>query len=126
MDKTYLLNKTMTEVMDKNNVTDIPIVKKNNKAVYTLSMLYDFWLIYAYQNDLIRDQYIYPDVVVHNLLFDLYKIYGAKGSGFLLSTFLRMLGSQTFFDKEINIDISDQRDKLRNMRMGYQIGKIIE
>lgn len=121
MNQVGLLNQNVTQVMEKYNITNIPIVKINNQAVFTLNMLYDFWLIYVYKNDLIRDQYIYPDVVVHNLLYDLFKSYGASEVGFLLSTFLRMLGTQISFRENINLDISQQANKLRMLRMGYHI-----
>ncbi len=119
-----LLNETITEIMQQNNIIDIEIIKINGRGVYTLNMLYDFWLIYVYQNDLIRDQYIYPDVVIHNLLYKLYNIYGASNSRFSLTNFLRMLGTQLESqNSNSNIDIKFQEEKLRNTRLGYQIGK---
>lgn len=120
MNQIGTLSVEITEIMEKHNPLD-ELYKTEGKGIYTLNMLYDFWLIYAYQNDLIRDGYIYPDVTVHNLLYKLYNMYGASEMGFLLTTFLRMLGSQLDFSKNINVNVKDQADKLRTMRLGYQI-----
>ena len=123
MVKIGLLNKNMTLFMNKNNVIDVPIKERNQQGIYTLSMLYDFWLIYIYENDLIRNQYIYPDDTINNLLYSQYDKYGGSVDGYLISTFLRILESQISFDSTLlkNVNLKKQADILRLVRSGYII-----
>ena len=123
MSKVGLLNKTITKVMEENNIIPSPIIKLNFNGIYTLNMLYDFWLAYAYQNDLIHEQYIYPDETINNLLFNQYMRYGGSIEGNLLETFLRMLSSQINFNTDIELSdaIIKQSKDLRLLRSGYPI-----
>lgn len=96
-----------------------------DKPFFTLNMLYDYWLIYLYRNDLIKEQYVYPDNLINKLFKKEYKKYGASEVGFLLTTFLRMLSTQIKYDNiESNINplnLHKQAEELRNIRIGYQI-----
>lgn len=123
MSKIGLLNKKATKIMEDNNVISIPMHKKDSQAIYTLNMLYDFWLIYIHQNDLLHEQFVYPNRVINDLLSSEYKKYGGSEGGFILSKFLRMLTSLISYDTNLYFtkSISQQSEELKSLRSGYPI-----
>jgi len=123
MSKVGLLNEKATKIMEENNVISIGMDKKDSQAIYTLNMLYDFWLIYIHQNDLLHEQFVYPNGVINNLLSSEYKKYGGSEGGFILSKFLRMLTSLISYDTNLYFtkSISQQSEELKSLRSGYPI-----
>lgn len=121
MNKVGLLSIDMTNTMKQ--IQNIPTSSQLQMGKSTLSMLYDFWLIYVYQNDLIRDQYIYPDQTINNLLSIQYENYGASEEGFLMSSFLRMLQSHLDFNEKLEMtdELQKNADDLRLLRSSYPI-----
>jgi len=123
MSKVGLLNEKATKIMEENNVISIGMDKKDSQAIYTLNMLYDFWLIYIHQNDLLHEQFVYPNGVINDLLSSEYKKYGGSEGGFILSKFLRMLTSLISYDTNLYFtkSISQQSEELKSLRSGYPI-----
>ena len=117
-----LIDERVSQLMINNNETGIGLILNGGKVIGNINMLFDFWLIYAYQNDLIRDQYIYPDNIINWSLEDVYKKYGASKEGFLIGTYLRMLGEKIdYYEIKITPEITNMINSIRTIRAGYQI-----
>lgn len=121
MSELGLTNENMSKFILENNPIKTKPRIRNKRVVMNLDTLYNFWLIYIYENSLIKNQYIYADENINNLLKKEYKKYGGSTDGYLISTFLRILVSQIEFNKKIKADISKYSNELKEYRKGIII-----
>lgn len=128
--KTYgLLSNEATAVMQ--TYKNIPIgefLVYGRKGIANLDMLYNWWIIYAFQNHLIKDgKWIKPNETLDTLLADEYIKFGAKsGFPFHIQTYLRMLGQHLEYT-DITLSNSQKQyilqneNILQNERLKYKL-----
>lgn len=130
-----LLSNELTAVMQRdNNILKNDLLVVGRKGVFSLKMLYDWWLIYANNKGLITNiengQWITPNEILDALLADEYIKYGARaGTPFRIQTYLTMLGHQLSYDYKLDLDqpqlnyLSNQANTLRSERQKIKLGK---
>lgn len=105
--KTYgLLSNEATAIMQTH--PSIPIgqlLVVGRKGIVNLNMLYNWWIIYAFQHNLFREgKWINPDDTLNGLLADEYIKYGAQtGVPYSIQTYLRMIGHHLNYDEQLNL-----------------------
>ncbi len=105
--KTYgLLSNEMTAVMQRDKQIAIgELLVLGRKGIINLTMLYNWWMIYAFKNQLIIDNlWILPNQTIDALLADDYIKFGASyGAPFAMQTYLRMIGQHLNYDQHLNL-----------------------
>ncbi len=133
-----LLSNEVTAVMQREtqagNIPIGEILVVGRKGVFSLNMVYDWWLIYAATRGLIRregnkdGQWIFPNETLDALLADEYIKYGAKaGTPFRIQTYLRMIGQHLLYDYILELNqnqlnyLANQERILREERKKFKI-----
>ena len=115
--KTYgLLSNEATAIIQTHKTIPIgSLLVVGRKGVINLNMLYNWWMIYAFQNHLIKDgKWIRPNETLDGLLADEYIKYGAQaGVPFTVQTYLRMIGHHLNYDNTLQLS-QDQSNYLLN------------
>lgn len=129
--KTYgLLSNEATAIMQGHKSIPLgEILVLGRKGVTNLNMLYNWWIIYAFQNHLIKDgKWIKPNEILDVLLADEYIKYGSQaGVPFKIQTYLRMIGHHLNYDQRLNLSseqqnyLSYQENILQKEREKYKI-----
>ncbi len=94
------------------------------KGLFTLNMLYDWWIIYASKKGLINDnKWIFSNDVLDALLADEYLEFGViVGKPYHIQTYLRMLGKHLKYNYQLNFNteqynyLNNQINLIRNVR----------
>jgi len=126
-----LLTNEMTAVMQNENIAPIgKFLESGRKGVVNLNMLYNWWVLYAINKNLIKDNWILPNEVLNSLLADQYIKYGAKsGTPFDIQTYLRMIGNHLKYDDKLTLSVDQQNyllsqdNILKTERSKYKLNK---
>jgi hypothetical protein len=132
--KTYgLLSNEMTAVMQRDKQIAVgELLVLGRKGIANLTMLYNWWMIYAFKNYLIKDnRWILPNETIDALLADDYIKFGASsGVPFALQTYLRMIGQHLSYDQHLNLSpehinyLSSQENILLREREKYKMNNM--
>jgi len=129
MNRPGVLENEMTNFISDKFIGEIgELMKVGDKGVFTLYMLYNWWIVYLIQNNMIKDnQWVHPNVLLDTLLADQYIEFGVtKGQSYRLHTFLSMIGKKLDV-KNIKLNqrqmeyLQKQNKKLESLRFEYRI-----
>jgi len=113
-----LLTNELTAVMQKEKIIPNELMVVGRKGVFTLKMLYDWWMIYASRKNLIKEKkWIVPNETIDALLADSYIKFGANiNEPYHVQTYLRMLGSQLSYIPSVELNAA-QLNYLKNQEL---------
>ena len=129
--KSYgLLSNEITAIMQTHNTIPLgQLLVLGRKGITNLNTLYNWWIIYAIQNRLIKDgKWIRPNDTLDVLLADEYIKYGARaGVPFSVQTYLRMIGHHLNHDETLQLSqeqlnyLTTQENNIQQERGKYKI-----